>query len=59
MCFDPLDPGRGVRGCSVGCTLAMSDISHLVLLQLVQVDKEFPEQKKCILKRDVLGFESI
>ena len=27
MCSDPLDPGGEKRGCSLGCTLGMSDIS--------------------------------
>ena len=25
MCSDTLDPGGEVRGCSMGCTIAMSD----------------------------------
>ena len=27
MCSGPLDPGGEVRGCSVGCTIGMSDIA--------------------------------
>ena len=27
MCSEPLDLGGEVRGCSVGCTLDMSDVS--------------------------------
>ena len=27
MCSEPLDLGGEVRGCSVGCTLGMSDVS--------------------------------
>ena len=30
--FRPLDPGGEVRGCSVSCTIAMSDISPLVFI---------------------------
>ena len=51
MCSDPLDPGGEVRGCSVGCTLAMSDISPCRL----EVQREFPELQKCILKRVWFG----
>ena len=32
MCSDPLDPGGEVRGCSVGCTIAMPDTSTLVFI---------------------------
>ena len=30
MCSDPVDHGGEVRGCSVGCTIAMSDVSPFV-----------------------------
>ena len=29
MCSDPVDPGGEVRGCSLGCTIAMSNVSPL------------------------------
>ena len=32
MFSDPLDPGREVRGYSVGRTIAMSDMSTLVFI---------------------------
>ena len=34
MCSDPLDPDGEVRGCSVGCTITMSDVSPFVRIQL-------------------------
>ena len=33
MCSDSLDPDGGVRGCSVGCTIGVSDISASRVLQ--------------------------
>ena len=50
MCSDPLDPGGEVRGCSVGCTLGMSDISHFCVTAASNVHREFPELKECICK---------
>ena len=32
MCSDPLDLGGEVRGYPVGCTLGMSDVTHLVFI---------------------------
>ena len=52
MCSDPLDPGEEVRGCSVGCTIAIS-ISHLMLCSRWQVHRECPELKKMLLEAGV------
>ena len=53
MCSDPLDPGEEVRGCSVGCTLGMSDTSPFRVTAALNVHREFPELKKCILNETV------
>ena len=55
MCSDPLDPGGEVCGCSVGCTLGMSDISPLRVYAAWNVHREFPELKKWIFKRVCFG----
>ena len=55
MCSDPLDPGEEVRGCSVGCTLGMSDISPFRVTAALNVHREFPEIKSCIFKRVCFG----
>ena len=53
MCSDPLDPGGEVRGCSVGCTLCMSDISPLRVAAALNVHRGFPELKKMHLQAGV------
>ena len=55
MCSDPFDPGREVRGCSVGCTLGMSDVSPFRAAAALDVHTEFPEEKKNIFKRVCFG----
>ena len=49
MCSDTLDPGGEVRGCSAGCTIAMSDVSPFVWVQLAGPYRGFPEEKNCFL----------
>ena len=49
MCSDSVDPGREVRGCSVGCTIAMSDVSPFVRIHLAGPCREFPLKKNCFL----------
>ena len=46
MCFDPLDPGGEVRGCSVGDTLDMSNTSPFRVAAALNVHREFPKLKK-------------
>ena len=41
MCFDPLDPGGEVRGCSVGDTLDMSNTSPFRVAAALHVYREF------------------
>ena len=55
MCSDPLDPGGAVDGCSVGCTLSMSDILALRVAAALNLHMGFLELKKCIFKRVFLG----
>ena len=49
MCSDPLDPDGEVRGCSVGCTIAMSDVSPSVWIQQAGTYREFPFKKNCFV----------
>ena len=42
LCSDTLDPDGEVRGCSAGCTIAMSDVCPFVSVQLAGAYKEFP-----------------
>ena len=46
MCSDPLDPDGEVRGCSVGCTIGMSDISASRVLQPRNVPSGVSRTKK-------------
>ena len=55
MCSDPLDPGGEVRGCSVGCTLVMSDALPFRAAAALDVHTVFPELKNCIFKRVCFG----
>ena len=55
MCSDPLDSGGEVRGCSVGCTLGMLDVLPFRGAAALDVQKEFPELKNCIIKRVCFG----
>ena len=41
MCSNTLDPGGKVRGCSAGCTIAMSDVSTFLRVQLAGPYREF------------------
>ena len=45
MCSDTLHPGGEERGCSAGCTIAMSDVSPFVWVQLARPYREFPLKK--------------
>ena len=49
MRSDALDPGGEVRGCPARCTIAMSDVSPFVWVQLAGPYKEFPQIKNCFL----------
>ena len=51
MCSDPVDPGGEVRGCCVGCTIAMSDVSPFVFIVTAGKNIGFLELKKCFFKR--------
>ena len=51
MCSEPLDLGGEVRGCSVGCTLGMSDVLPFGAAAAFDVQKEFPELKVCFFRR--------
>ena len=55
MCSDPLDPGGEVRGCSVGCTIVMSDMSPFRAVAALNVRREFPELKNAFASGCVLG----
>ena len=59
MCSDPLNPGREVRGCCVGCILGMPEITILCLSQQATSYVGFLELKKCFFKRGCFGFGEI
>ena len=54
MCSDSLDPDGEVRGCSVGCTIGVSDISASRVLQSRNVPSGVSRTKKCIVKWEVV-----
>ena len=54
-----LDPGGEVRGCSVGSTLGMSEISPFRVAAALDVHREFPELEKCTFKRVCFGYGGI
>ena len=55
MCSDPRDPGGEVRGCSVGCTIGMSDIAPFRAAAALNVHRRFPELIDWISKRVCFG----
>ena len=55
MGSDTLDPAGVVRGCSVGCTLAMPEMSLSVFLAAGSRDMGLLELKKCVSKHGCFG----
>ena len=53
MCSDSLDPGGKVRGCSVGCTLGMPEISPSVFIAAASKYMVFLELKKMLFQAGV------
>ena len=55
MCSDSLNPGREVRGCCVGGTLGMPEVSPSVFIAAASRYMGFLELKKCFFKRGCFG----
>ena len=58
MCSDPVHSGGEVRGCSVGCTIAMSDV-YFVFIVAAGKNIRFLGLKKCFFKRGCFGCSGI
>ena len=55
-CFpDTLNPGGGVRGCSVGCMLGMSDVSSFVFIAAATMVHGISRTKEMLFQAGVLG----
>ena len=55
MCSDSLNPGREVRGCSVGGTLGMPEVSPSVFIAAASRYMGFLELTKCFFRRGCSG----
>ena len=55
MCSGPPDPGGEVGGCSVGCTIGMSDIAPFRAAAALNVHTVFPDKKKSFSSGCVSG----